>query len=88
MVVKEGHFIRFSSDRDYQQSWGTRPIEPGAAHTIIKILMLGQQRPPVVRNVVLERAPLTLDGACVLLLTGRDTCIECDFHSCPPGVPE
>ena len=50
--------------------------------------MLGQQRPPVVLHVVLERAPLTLDGAFVLLLTGRDACIECDFHDCPPGVPK
>jgi hypothetical protein len=36
--------------------------EPGTANTIINVLMLGQQRPPVVLNVVLERAPLTLDG--------------------------
>lgn len=25
MVVKEAHFIRFSSDRIYPQTWGTRP---------------------------------------------------------------
>jgi hypothetical protein len=25
MVVKEDHFIRFSSDRNYPQPWGTRP---------------------------------------------------------------
>jgi hypothetical protein len=44
--------------------------------------MLGQQRPPVVLNVLLERASLTLDGAFVLLLTGRDASIVltgCEF---------
>ena len=34
-----------------------RAIKPGTADPIINILMLGQQRPPVVLNMVLERAP-------------------------------
>jgi hypothetical protein len=65
-----------------------RTIEPGATDTIIDILMLGQQRPSVVLNVRFESVPLALDGPFVLLLMGRDARIECDFHYCPPGVPE
>jgi hypothetical protein len=64
-----------------------RAIEPGAADTIIAILMLGQQRLSVMLHVLFERVPLTLDGPFVLLLMGRDARRECDFHSCPPGVP-
>jgi hypothetical protein len=42
----------------------------------------------LVLNVLLEYAPLTLDGAFVLLMTGRDSSIECYWHPGPPGVPE
>ena len=65
-----------------------RAIKPGTADPLIHILMRGQQRPAVVLHMVLERAPLTLDGPFVLLLTGRDTRLECNFHACAPGVPE
>jgi hypothetical protein len=65
-----------------------RAIEPGAAEAIIAIRMLWQQGPPVVLHVVRERAPWTLDGPFVLLLTGRDARIEGDCHDGSPGVPE
>src|SRR5262245_20309645 len=48
------------------------PTEPGAAAPSIARLMLGPQRPSVGLHVVLECALLTLDGAFVVLLTGRD----------------
>jgi hypothetical protein len=50
--------------------------------------MLGQQGPAVVLHGLLESVPWTLDGPFVLLLLGRDARRECDFHDCPPGVPE
>ena len=63
-------------------------LQPGAADTLIDRLMLGQQGPSVVLNGLFKSVPLTLDGPCVLLLMGRDARLECDFHDCPPGVPE
>jgi hypothetical protein len=65
-----------------------RAIAPGAADTIIAILMLGQQGPSVVLHVLFESVPLSLDGPFLLLLMGRDARRECAFHDCPPGVPE
>jgi hypothetical protein len=38
--------------------------------------------------VLLEHTPLALDGAFVLLMTGRDSGIKCYLHPGPPGVPE
>jgi hypothetical protein len=50
--------------------------------------MLWQQQPAWVLNVLLEHAPLALDGAFVWLMIGRDSGIECYLHRRPPGVPE
>jgi hypothetical protein len=82
------HGVELATSGCVAQTVEGRAIKPGTADPIINRLMLGQQRPPVVLNMVLERAPLTLDGPFVLLLTGRDARIECNFHYCSPGVPE
>ena len=39
-------------------------------------------------HVVLEPAALTLAGAFVWLMIGRDSSLECSLHPGPPGVPE
>jgi hypothetical protein len=48
-------------------------IQPCATDAIIDILMLGQQYPALVLNVLLEPAPLTLDRTLLLLMTRRDS---------------
>jgi hypothetical protein len=45
-------------------------VESRSAQAIVQIFMLGQEVPPLVLNVVLETAPLTLDGAFLLLMAG------------------
>jgi hypothetical protein len=82
------HGVELAATGRVAQTVEGRAIEPGAADAFIAILLLWQPGPPVVLNVVLERAPVTLDGAFVLLLTGRDSRLECDFHDCSPGVPK
>src|SRR5215475_3614442 len=82
------HGVERAAPSRITQTVEGRAIKPGTADPIINIRMLGQQRPPVVLHMALERAPLTLDGPFVLLLTGRDARIECNFHYCSPGVPE
>jgi hypothetical protein len=85
---QDHHGIELATSGRIAQTVEGRAIKPGAADAIIDILMLGQQGPPVVLNVVLERALLTRDGAFELLLTGRDAGIKCYLHLGPPGVPE
>ena len=64
-----------------------RAVQPGPTDPIIDVLMRWQQCPALVLNMLLERAPLTLDRAFLLLLTSRDSSREGDFYDGSPGVP-
>jgi hypothetical protein len=64
------------------------PVESCSAQAIIDVLMLGQEVPSLVLNVVLETAPLTLDGALLLLMAGGHSGVECYLHDTSPDTPE
>jgi hypothetical protein len=85
---QDDHGIKFTAPSYIPQTVQSRAVQSGPADAIIDIFMLWQQRPALVLNVLLEQAPLALDGAFVLLMTGQDSGIQCYLHPGPPGVPE
>jgi hypothetical protein len=84
---QDHHGIELAAPGGVTQPIQGRAIQPGPADPVIEVLMRWQQGPALVLHMVLERAPLTLDRAVLLLLTGRDSCIQGYVHPGPPDVP-
>jgi hypothetical protein len=80
--------IEFAAPGRVPQTIQGRAVQPGPAEAISELFMRWQQRPALVLHVLLEHAPLALEGAVVWLMTGRDAGIEGYGQAGPPGVPE
>jgi len=85
---QDDHGIELAAAGGVTQSVQGRAMRLGSTDPIIHGFTHWQKRPIVALNVLLERAPLTLDRACLWLLTGRGSRIQGSWHPCPPGVPE
>ena len=84
----EDHGLERAAAGGGTQSVQGRAIQPGSADPRIKVLMPWQQGPTGVLPRLLEGAPLTLDRAVLLWLTGRDARLKGYWHPCPPDGPE
>ena len=84
----DDHGIAFTAPGRVPQTVQSRAVQPSPADPIADLFMRWQQRPALVLHVWLEQAPLALEGAFVLLMTGRDSGLECYVQPGPPGVPE